>query len=82
MRKDLLMSEKKMVSTGQISKVLGFTVSKKYIEELGFPPVISTATGHYWRQSLVPIICLKISIDVTTKGLNFINDNYSKNEGE
>ena len=64
------------MSTGDISKSLGFLVKSDFIKnELGIPASVETSTGYFWHKSLVPTIYMAISARAAQAGLRLMMEN-------
>ena len=56
-----LINNTKVVTTTEICRRLGLSMSGKRICELGVPPYAETVQGVYWREQDVPVIALAIA---------------------
>lgn len=54
-----------VISTGELCRAMGVTVTAAQIKELGFTPEAMPGSGTYWRRSDVPEICSKIAARVS-----------------
>jgi hypothetical protein len=69
---------KKILSTTDISRELGFQISAKKIKSLGFEPTVETNTGCFWQASSFPVICMGLSAYINSTGIDFISDRKFK----
>jgi hypothetical protein len=65
------------LSTSQISRLLGFPLSAKFIEhELGIAPNMKTKTSFLWFAHKYPEICERLSSYCLGASAEFIVENY------
>jgi len=57
-----------LISTTQISKTLGITVSGKLLSEQACSPNFKTKTGSYWYADRFPEICFALIRHIALKG--------------
>ena len=69
---------KKILSTTDVGRELGFQLSAKKIKSLGFEPTVETNTGCFWSASTFPVICMALSAHVNTLGMDFIHNRKFK----
>jgi hypothetical protein len=50
-----------VLSTTDVSKMLGFVISVRFLKTCGVSPVEELKTGTYWRRSDFPLICSAIA---------------------
>lgn len=56
-----------LISTGELSKEIGFGLSRDYLVSIGSPPFQITKTGNYWLVSEIKNIRLSIAKDLLNK---------------
>ena len=68
----------KLMSTSDIAAELGFQISAQKIKDLGLEPVVTTSNGYFWQASSFPVICMKLSANISELGVDFIHDKKFK----
>lgn len=57
------------MSTGELCRKLGLTVSVDYLRALGIKPAELTGTGAYWWANEFSLICKRLGASIAGKAL-------------
>ena len=62
------MRDKNLMTTSEVSKLLGVIVSVELLLDIGLMAEVRTGTGTYWKRSDFPLICLRVASHILGQG--------------
>jgi hypothetical protein len=67
--KQKIIDGKKVISTFEISEILGFIITAKYIEKISFIKPYHIGVGYYWYEEDLPFIFASLASFILFKSL-------------